>query len=510
MSQAIRKYRRRLGSAPGQPGQGAQGTPTLVMTTAPSSNAQSGVAFGVDPVIQLQDGLGNNISLAGVTVTVTASPAITTTVAPSPLTTDANGTATVSSLTLTGAVGSYRLTFAATGYASVVSQSISLSAGTPNPSRFTANVPSSVTVNQVRTVTVQARDGAGNPCTSASNTVVENINGANTAGGTEVNNNNGTYTCTDTPTNVGTDTITITADGIGILGSPFTSHVAAASTSFPNQPAGMTRIAETNFSNVPVDSEYNAWTSTGMTAGQRLCYMAGDSGGGVNGASKYLSEAAYSLANMISATGTQKHLFPAGFVDGQTPGGGGVSYWQAGGAGNFNELYYSFTLQAVGRLSDGLFQTHAVNQKLFYVPYADTTRSNHSFLFYEPAGTTNTLHLSIKISQMNDNGSDPGGAAIDFPANLASIAVAVGSFAKVEVYMKVNTHTTDPAPHDGIFKMWVNGFQTHGYANIRYVSAANSLGFYRVKWDPVFGGNDGEVIAQNQWLDLDHLYLAAR
>jgi hypothetical protein len=42
----------------------------LAVTTQPSTSAQSGVVFGQQPVIQLQDASGNDVSEAGVEVTV--------------------------------------------------------------------------------------------------------------------------------------------------------------------------------------------------------------------------------------------------------------------------------------------------------------------------------------------------------------------------------------------------------------------------------------------------------
>src|SRR5439155_2147788 len=56
--------------------EGTAGAATkLVLTTAPSSAAQSGVALAQQPVLQLQDANGNPVSQSGVVVTATVSPA---------------------------------------------------------------------------------------------------------------------------------------------------------------------------------------------------------------------------------------------------------------------------------------------------------------------------------------------------------------------------------------------------------------------------------------------------
>src|SRR5439155_15165828 len=86
----------------------------VAFTTAPSSAGQSGVALAQQPVLQLEDGNGKPVSESGVVVTATVSPAGA---APSnaTATTVSNGSATFTGLTLTGTVGSYTLSFGATG-----------------------------------------------------------------------------------------------------------------------------------------------------------------------------------------------------------------------------------------------------------------------------------------------------------------------------------------------------------------------------------------------------------
>src|SRR2546428_8798361 len=80
----------------------------LVLTTQPSSTAQSGVALAPQPVVQIQDANGNAVSDGGATVTATVTPAGAT---PSnaTATTGTSGAATFSGLTLNGTAGSYTL-----------------------------------------------------------------------------------------------------------------------------------------------------------------------------------------------------------------------------------------------------------------------------------------------------------------------------------------------------------------------------------------------------------------
>jgi hypothetical protein len=125
--------------------------------------------------------------------------------------------------------------------------------------------------------------------------------------------------------------------------------------------------------------------------------------------------------------------------------------------------------------------------------------------------------LSWYIYEMRDDGSDGGGGSVHHGANVNSSAAVlqVGKWYQIEVYGKINTHNSDPAPHDGIARIWVNGVLTHDYSptrgnGIRWASARNPYGFYMLSWVPVWGGDVGQVKDQTDYLDLDHLYVAVR
>src|SRR4030095_11169120 len=140
----------------------------LAMSTQPSTSAQSGVVLAVQPVIQRQDALGNPVAqVRQVTVSVTGGGA--TLAGNLTVSTNANGTATFSGLALSGPVGSYTLTFAASGLTSAVSGSIALSAGAA-ARLIIATQPSSSAQSGVpfaQQPAIQVADGAGNPVSSS-------------------------------------------------------------------------------------------------------------------------------------------------------------------------------------------------------------------------------------------------------------------------------------------------------------------------------------------------------
>ena len=141
----------------------------LAMKVQPSPTAQSGVAFGRQPVIQVQDELGNPSPKAGLAITATLSSGPGGTLQHASATTDASGQATFSDLSLTGLVGDYKLSFSAPSLTGVASDPISVGAGPP--SRLALAVqPSPAAQSRVPFSTqpsVQLQDASGNPVAQA-------------------------------------------------------------------------------------------------------------------------------------------------------------------------------------------------------------------------------------------------------------------------------------------------------------------------------------------------------
>jgi adhesin/invasin len=301
----------------------------LAIITQPSSTAASGVPFAQQPVLQLRDGSGNAVAQAGVSVTAAIASGGGTLGGTTTRATDANGRATFTDLSISGAPGARTLIFAADNFSSVTSASIEVGAGAPsgsqstlsaNPTSFEAGSGSStitvtvrdaqgtpvsgvavqisvsgsgnsitqppatnssgvttgsftstvaesktvsataggVAIQQTATVTVnapppptsdasqttadvpngvagalteisvQARDGSGNPRTAGGDAVAVSVSGSNSATPEVSDNGDGTYRSGYTPQVAGVDQVAITLNGSPISGSPYTSMVSAA------------------------------------------------------------------------------------------------------------------------------------------------------------------------------------------------------------------------------------------------------------------------------------------
>ena len=157
--------------------------PVLTILVQPPATARNGVPFAIQPVIQVGDAAGAPQATPGIPVTAAVASGNgvlggTTTVA-----TDAAGQAHFADLALTGKAGDYTLFFAAPGYLTASSNTVTLSSRGPSPSLSSISViPTTLTagVDQA-TVTVTVRDSAGGPITGLAVTL-----GASGAGNTLV------------------------------------------------------------------------------------------------------------------------------------------------------------------------------------------------------------------------------------------------------------------------------------------------------------------------------------
>ena len=137
----------------------------LAIMTQPSDTAASGAAFEQQPVIQLRDASGNNVSQSGVVVTAAIASGGGDLGGTLTATTDASGVASFSGLAITGTAGVRTLTFTATGLTAVTSGEINITAGAAVSLAINAGNNQSATVGTAVTTapSVIVRDASNNP-----------------------------------------------------------------------------------------------------------------------------------------------------------------------------------------------------------------------------------------------------------------------------------------------------------------------------------------------------------
>jgi hypothetical protein len=106
----------------------SDGVSQLILATQPSSSAQSAVPFLQQPVVRLEDASGDPLG-AGIPVTASAVGSATL-VGTATVQTDGSGVAQFTDLALSGAPGTYHLSFSAPDFAPIQSSAITLSTTT--------------------------------------------------------------------------------------------------------------------------------------------------------------------------------------------------------------------------------------------------------------------------------------------------------------------------------------------------------------------------------------------
>jgi hypothetical protein len=157
------------------------------------------VRFATQPAVLARDGAGNPVE--GVVVTAEILSGGGTLNGTLSVISGANGVASFSDLSISGLIGTRKLSFSATGAPSVTSGNIALSAGPASQLSITTQpgTPALADVILVPQPVIQLRDAAGNPVSQSNVSVTAAINSAQgdaSLGGTTTVKTNGTGTAT--------------------------------------------------------------------------------------------------------------------------------------------------------------------------------------------------------------------------------------------------------------------------------------------------------------------------
>jgi hypothetical protein len=102
-------------------GTGTGSPSNLALTTQPPASVPVGATLTPGPVVQVRDGAGHDLAVAGVNVTVAVASGRGQLAGTQTVATDGNGRAQFGDLRITGGTGTHRLIFAAEGFRSVTS-----------------------------------------------------------------------------------------------------------------------------------------------------------------------------------------------------------------------------------------------------------------------------------------------------------------------------------------------------------------------------------------------------
>jgi len=190
------------------------------ISAAPATIAASQGSTAATITVVVRDSRNN--PLAGQSVSLTATGAGVTLTQPGP--TNASGT-TTGTLSAT-ATGPHVIT-AVTGGVTLGSATVTVTPGAPSAARTSVTVPNG-TVEIPTEVLIALQDEFGNPLADSKGQIVVSVSGANTVGSVGIDDlGGGSYRADYTPHVAGIDQVSVTVAGVAVVGSPFTSTVAA-------------------------------------------------------------------------------------------------------------------------------------------------------------------------------------------------------------------------------------------------------------------------------------------
>ncbi len=304
----------------------------LAITTPPSAAAQSGVAFTQQPVIQVQDALGNAVSQSGVVVTAAIATGGGALGGTTTATTNASGAATFTNLSITGTLGARTLTFTASGLTSATSGAVTLSAGAATQLAITTQ-PSAAAQSGVafaQQPVIQLQDASGNAVSQSGVVVTAAIaTGGGTLGGTLTATTSAggaaTFTNLAIAGTVGARTLTFTASGLtsATSGTVTLSAGAASQLAITTQPSAAAQSGVA-FAPQPViqiqDAAGNAVSQSGVVVTAAIATGGGTLGGTVTATTSAGGTATFTSLAITGAAGPRTITFTAPSLTSVTSG----------------------------------------------------------------------------------------------------------------------------------------------------------------------------------------------
>jgi PKD domain-containing protein/Big-like domain-containing protein len=247
-------------------GTGTGAPSKLAVSTQPPSSVTVGATLSPAPVVQVKDANGNDVPVAGIEITALVTAGKGSLGGTGTVTTDANGRARFTDLTISGATGSHQLIFSADQLPSIKSSKFDVIKAS-TVTTITAHSPNPSDPNQPVTVAFTVTSSSGTPTGSVDVTV----SGAGSNCSASLSQGSGSCQLTDLASST-TLTATYKGDNLFVTSSGDASHTVNAPPP-PNQapvaafdaPVGCTALNACAFSSAPSsdpDGTIESWSWT--------------------------------------------------------------------------------------------------------------------------------------------------------------------------------------------------------------------------------------------------------
>ncbi|MDT8397455.1 MAG: hypothetical protein RQ899_02440, partial [Pseudomonadales bacterium] len=296
----------------------------LVLTTQPSGSVVNGAAFSQQPVVQLRDSGGNNVSQASVVVTAAIATGGGTLGGTLTATTNVSGVATFTNLSITGTAGDRTLQFSATDLTTATSNTVTVTAGTATQLALTAQPSASVANGAAfaQQPAIQLRDASNNAVSQAGVVVTAAIaSGGGTLGGTltATTNASGVATFTDLAITgtIGDRTLQFSASGLTATTSATVTVITGTATQLALTTQPSASVANgVAFAQQPVvqlrDSGGNNVSQASVVVTAAIASGGGTLGGTLTAATNALGVATFTDLSISGTAGGRTLQFSAG------------------------------------------------------------------------------------------------------------------------------------------------------------------------------------------------------
>ena len=284
---------------------------------------------------------------------------------------------------------------------------------------------------------------------------------------------------------IGTVNVTLTVSDAAGLTSTITKAVTVSSGTPPSggggiEPAGMTKLAENDFSCFSACG--NGWFYSQDYAN----------------ASQVVQDA---VAPRSGGSVVQQNFTPT-LVPGSSPAsvGTGISAKKT----VYTSIWMKMSSNYVGHAS-------GTNKVIHFYTASRTSAENIAIFSLRGAGTG---ALSPTFILQNLAGlyrwSDPNGTSYllntaNLEPNLAQCRTTRGQWARYEMVLTSNT----PGVADGRAELWMNGTKCSDYTGITYAASGTDSRWNQVNWSPTYGGAGGTVTT-SFFAQVDHIYVSGK
>lgn len=165
--------------------------------------------------------------------------------------------------------------------------------------------------------------------------------------------------------------------------------------------------------------------------------------------------------------------------------------------GQKSKVYLSFWLKLDGQN----YENQAAGTKMGFLGYGqhpDRVGINQGY-FWMPGRGRQAIQRAFQLRFYQQNHVERR-----LPPNRDQRPLlTAGAWHHLEVVAEINT----VGARNGIFRMWIDGNQTHSYSDVVYATRAHPFKFTSWRWNPTWGGRGG-VRTRDDFMELDDVYLS--